>query len=190
MAFCCPNACVCAHVDTHIPLSVYVKRFFWLGQPSAFLSLSGIRLGHVLAVTIHLAGRWGFGMTAGQLLACPQHLAQHPASSRIHPLLSLPSRVLGLPVWPSPSSQPWLLPSESVWQLCQHGDAMGQDRGACHGGRGLYGATLEPDLKCNSTYQVKLVVREDGAGRVESLHSGVRGETLEGRWGAGLWVWL
>lgn len=63
---------------------------------------------------------------------------------------------------------------------------MGQDRGACHGGRGLYGATLEPDLKCNSTYQVKLVVREDGAGRVESLHSGVRGADLGRK--VGSWI--
>ena len=55
---------------------------------------------------------------------------------------------------------------------------MGQDRGPCHGGRGLCGATLEPDLKCNGTYQVKLVVREDGAGRVESLHNGVRRAVL------------
>ena len=37
---------------------------------------------------------------------------------------------------------------------------------------------MEPDLKCNGTYQVKLVVREDGAGRVESLHNGVRGAVL------------
>lgn len=171
--------CVCAHVHTHTPLPVYVKRFFWLGQASAFLSSSGIRLGHVLAVTIHLAERWGFGMMAGQLLACPQHLAQHLASSRIHSLLSLPSSVLGLPVTkPLLPPQPWLLPSESVWQLCQHADAMWQDRGACHGGRGLCGATLEPDLKCNGTYQVKLVVREDGAGRVESLHNGVRRAVL------------
>lgn len=45
---------------------------------------------------------------------------------------------------------------------------------------------MEPDLKCCSAYQVKLVVREDGVGRVESLHNGVRGTVLGRKMGS--WI--
>ena len=43
--------------------------------------------------------------------------------------------------------QPWLLPSESVWQLCQRADAMGQGPVPAAGAEGSNGATLEPALK-------------------------------------------
>lgn len=187
----CPNACVCTCGHTHTP-SCLCKEVFWLGQPSAFLSLSGMRLGHVLAdyhTSCRTVGLWD---DAGQLLACPSTwlsilLLPHPSS----PFTAVQG--LGLPVWPSPLPPPlpWLLPSESVWQLCQHGDAMGPDRGACCGGRealwGDFGAWLE-----DATALTKLSWwSEDGAGKGGSLHSGVRGQTLEkegGSWIVGMAV--
>ena len=175
------------HTHTHTPLPVYVKRFFWPGQPSAFLSSSGIRLGHVLVVTIHLAGRWGVGVMEGQSLACPQHSAQHLASSCIHSLFSLPSSVLGLPVWPGPSSHP--SPGSSpvrVFDSCVNVQ-MQWGRAWClpRGQRALWG-DFGAWLEVSSTYQVKLVVREDGAGRLESLHNGVRRAVLGRK--VGSWI--
>ena len=170
----------CAHTHTHT-LPVYVKRFFWPGQPSAFLSSSGIRLGHVLVVTIHLAGRWGVGVMEGQSLACPQHSAQHLASSCIHSLLSLPSSVLGLPVWPGPPSLP--SPGSSpvrVFDSCVSLQMQwGRARCLPRGQRALMGRLW-------SLPWSKLVVREDGAGRLESLHNGVRRAVLGRK--VGSWI--